>query len=162
MPEPTEASGPTHCNQTTDGIDQTFDEPLFIDAGMSELTPKQRETMMRRLEEIAVELDVIARAADVAGIAIPPRYEQLHRERCELEIKLWNRIDVTGSEQENDRSHLACPKCNSTDLDFKGLRNNMRAEGEEGGAEPDVEVVSATYSWKCKKCKHDFEVTIRN
>jgi ribosomal protein L37AE/L43A len=62
-------------------------------------------------------------------------------------------MEVTRSEQENDRNHVACPKCKSTDLDFKGLRNNMRAEGEERGAEPDVEVVSATYSWKCKKCK---------
>jgi len=63
---------------------------------------------------------------------------------------------------ENDRNLLACPKCKSTDLDFKGLRNNMRAEGEEAGAEPDIEVVSGTYSWKCKKCKHDFEITLRN
>lgn len=129
---------------------------------MSELTPKQRETMMRRLAEIAVELDVIDRAADAAGIAVPPRYEQLHRERYELETKLWNRIEVTRSEQENDRNRLACPQCKSTDLDFTGLRNNMRAEGEEGGAEPDVEVVSTTYSWKCTKCKHEFEITIRN
>lgn len=129
---------------------------------MSDLTPKQREAMMRRLEEIAVELDVIARAADAAGIAIPPRYGQLHHERCELETKLWNRIEDTRSDQENDRNLLACPKCKSTDLDFMGLRNNMRVEGEEGGAEPDVEVVSATYSWKCTKCKHEFEITIRN
>jgi Zn finger protein HypA/HybF involved in hydrogenase expression len=129
---------------------------------MSELTPEQRDAMMRRLTAIAVELDVIDRAANVAGTAVPLKYEQLHRERHELETKLWNRIEVTRSEQEDDRNHLACPKCKSTDLDFKGLRNNMRADGAEGGAEPDVEVVSATYSWECKKCKHDFKITIRN
>ena len=129
---------------------------------MSELTPKQRDEMMQRLTEIAVELDVIDRAADAAGIAVPARYEQLHRERHELETKLWNRIEFTRNEQENDRNLLACPKCKSTDLAFKKCRNNMRAEGEEGGAEPDVEVVSVTYFWKCEKCTHEFEITIRN
>jgi len=63
---------------------------------------------------------------------------------------------------ENDRNKLACPKCKSTDLDFMGLRNNMRAKGEVSGAEPDFEVVSGTYGWKCKKCKYEFGVTIRN
>jgi hypothetical protein len=114
------------------------------------------------MTEIAIELDIIDRAADAAGIAVPLGYEQLHHERHELEIKLWNRIEVTRSKQDNDRNCLACPKCKSTDLDLKGLRNNMRAEGAEGGAEPDIEVLSATYSWQCKKCKYDFEITIRN
>jgi rubredoxin len=70
--------------------------------------------------------------------------------------------DRRTTEQENDRNQLACPNCKATDLDFKGLRNNMRAVGEEAGAEPDVEVVSETFSWKCKKCKHEFEITIPN
>lgn len=49
------------------------------------------------------------------------------------------------SQQDDDRNHLACPKCKSTDLDFKRLCNNMRAPGEEGGAEPDTDVVSETF-----------------
>jgi hypothetical protein len=63
-------------------------------------------------------------------------------------------------DQENDRNHLACPKCKSIDLDFKGLRNNSRAEG--AAASQDQEAVSTTFSWKCKTCKHNFEVTIPN
>ena len=58
------------------------------------------------------------------------------------------------SEQDNAPNHLACPKCKSTDLAFTGLKDNMRAQ-EEGG-----ESVSGTYSWKCKKCNHDFEITV--
>jgi len=60
------------------------------------------------------------------------------------------------SGQENDRNHLACPKCKSTELDFQGLRNNIE------GSTQDPKVISATYSWQCTKCKHDFEVTIPN
>lgn len=59
-------------------------------------------------------------------------------------------MEVTRSEQENDRNHLACPKCKSTGRDFKRTSQH------------DVEVVSAAYSWKCKKCRHEFEITIRN
>jgi hypothetical protein len=63
------------------------------------------------------------------------------------------------SQPENDRNHLACPKCKSTDLDFQGLSNNMRAD-EPGKPEGSGGVSSGTYSWKCKKCKHEFGVTI--
>jgi hypothetical protein len=60
------------------------------------------------------------------------------------------------STQESDKNHPACPKCKSTDLAFKGLHNKME------GAEPHVKAISATYSWKCQKCKHEFEITIPN
>jgi rubredoxin len=62
------------------------------------------------------------------------------------------------SEEDSDRNRLACPKCKSTDLDFIGLRNDMRVGVvDESGEE---EVVSGTFRWKCKVCKHDFEITL--
>ena len=62
---------------------------------------------------------------------------------------------------QSDRNHLACPKCKSTDLNFPGLRNNMRAV-PEGVGEDDAEVASGAFSWKCKACKHEFVITIPN
>ena len=67
------------------------------------------------------------------------------------------------SDPENDRNHLACPKCKSTELDFQGLHNNIRTAGAQPGTEPGSEVVSGSYKWTCRVCEHEFEVTpIRN
>jgi hypothetical protein len=60
------------------------------------------------------------------------------------------------SDQEDDRNHLACPKCKSTNLGFEGLRNNMVDTGRE------ERVVSGSFRWKFKKCGHEFEITIPN
>ena len=58
-------------------------------------------------------------AKDAGAIATPSRRPVLQSQKC--------------ATRKNDRNHLACPKCKSIDLDFKGLRNNMRAEGDDGG-----------------------------
>lgn len=66
------------------------------------------------------------------------------------------------NEPDGDRNHLACPECKSTDLNFLGLHNNMRATGEKRGCSAEVEVVSGSYKWRCTSCDHEFVVTLPN
>ena len=127
--------------------------------------PKQEyDSVVERLTEIRAEQHAIPEAPSQAQGC---RVAELHRETTTLLSKLAEPADCrnTGTattEPENNRSNLACPKCNSTELDFMGLYDKTRTTETLGTTEPDIKMVSGNYKWKCRNCKHQFEITIHN
>jgi len=121
--------------------------------------PKQEhDSIAERLAEIRAEQDTIQLAPSQEQ---GRRVAELDRETTDLLRKLGEK-GVAATEPERNPNNLACPKCTSTELDFMGLRDKTRATETLGTTEPDIKMISADYKWKCRTCKHQFEITIHN
>ena len=118
-------------------------------------TPEQRDVIVERLAEI--------KADPKTNPETPKPQQVLEGEKLDQETTdlLRQLAEPPGADSPDNRNRLACPKCKSTELDFKGLRNNAESSGMPT-TDPDAKVVSGTYSWQCKMCKHPFVVTIPN